>query len=727
MRTVALASLTFLGSLLLSSSAAAQPLPPPPDQGGQPQPPPPDPGMQPAPGQPGMQQPPPGQPGMQPDQPGMQPGMQQPPPGQPGAGAGGEADASWQFETDFTTGGDAGPPPNMEELELQWRRQSLKEQNSLSGSTGLLRVTHAGSGADGTFRVGFLASWFTAGGFLCDGSHRCADPPDPSLSSGDDDDVNRVGAHMTISATLFPFMEAYMGLHSQATSNNFGTPQLLQVLGDTDIGLKFFMPKQPDQIFGVGGEAQLWLLNGTGGVGLDGSGTSFAIRALGTADLSNQMNPDDQIPLRISLNAGYMVDRSGNLVEETETNRGRPITRIERFGLDINRVDSFQLGLGVEGMFDIIRPFVEWTADVPVNSRDYVCNLDTVDPGDGCLGNNAGFTTTPSRITLGARVYPWFDGLALQAAADIGTGATSEFIEEVAPEPPWNLYFGLAYGFDTQTPEPIIREMPVERVVQLPPPPEHYIQGGVVDKKSREPVANAVIRYEGRDVTGMVTGADGRFRTVNLEPGAYTFAISAEGYRDGQCQANIPAGMPAGQPGQFGQPGMGPEQQPGMGPGQPGMMPPPGQPGMAPPPGGGQPGMGQPGMMPPGGQPEAGAGGPVIINVECELESLPKVGNVVGTLVNAESGASVASASVKITDKLNRELELQADQTGAFRFENVPPGPVKITVTADGYLPSVTELEVEPRQDVKASISLNEVPARQVRSPPERCPRPAWP
>jgi outer membrane protein OmpA-like peptidoglycan-associated protein len=96
--------------------------------------------------------------------------------------------------------------------------------------------------------------------------------------------------------------------------------------------------------------------------------------------------------------------------------------------------------------------------------------------------------------------------------------------------------------------------------------------------------------------------------------------------------------------------------------------------------------------------------------VQCELEALPKVGNVVGAVIDTESNQPVAAAKIKITDKLNRELELNADQAGAFRFENVPPGATKITVEAPGYFTSVTEFEVQARQEFKATVSLNKRP-----------------
>lgn len=654
-----------------------------------------------------------------------------------------------------------GAPEEDPDQERAWRRWQVQTlQNNLSGSTGLLRTANAGSSEPGTFRVQFLAGFYSGSGFLCEG--QC---PPVDGEPGQDDEVSRVAANLTISATLFPFLEAYLGLHSHATSNDQGRPELLQVLGDTNFGVKAFLPHSPEQIFTVGGEAQLWLLNGTGGVGVDGGGTSFALRALATADFNNQA-PESKLPLRTHLNLGYHFDNSGKLIEDTERRRGdTPVTRIERFGLDINRVDAFQFGLGVEGTWEVAQPFLEWSIDIPVNRQGYTCNRNTVFAGDSCLGDDGGFSSSPSRLGLGARVTPWLEGLSFTGAVEIGTGATSDFLEEVAPEPPWQLYFGLGYHYDTErkATEVQTKTVEVERVVELPPPQENYIEGTVVEKGTTTPIPEALVKYDGRDITGMISSAAGKFETRNLEPGTYTFKVTAEGYREGTCQGTIMAPMPAqpqpgftpgapgapppgfqpapapgapapgapapGQPAQpspfgssitpeskmfVGQPGVGqPAPQPGFGqpaPGQPTQPgfggPPPGQPGQptfgGPPPG--QPG--QPGF----GGPQAPA--PNVVKITCELEALPKVGNVVGSLIDAENAAPIGEAKVKITDKLNRELELAADAGGAFRFENVPPGKVLITVEKEGYLRSVTEIEVRVREDVQARIRLNKRPKR---------------
>lgn len=567
------------------------------------------------------------------------------------------------------------------ETEREWRRSSLQIQNALTASTGLLHTTYAGSGAPGTLRVSFISSYFKKTGYLCkSGDCNFQTPPEGTS----DDEVTKIGAHLAMNATLASFLEAYLGFHATATENSQSRPRLLQVLGDTDLGLKGFLPHSPDQIFSVGGELQLWLLNGTGGVGLDGSGTSYAIRALATTDLTNRTNPDDRVPLRANLNLGYHFDKSGELVKDTEDRRNQSITRIERFGLDINRVDNFEIGLGLEGVFDYIHPFGEFSIDIPMNRQDYVCNESRVEEGDGCLGNDAGFKTTPSRVTLGARGYPPIDGLSFLLAADIGTGATSNFIQEVAPEAPWTIYLGIAFSADTKKEPPIVKEVPVERMVQTPVAADRYVAGSVVEKGANTPVPGAIIKFDGRPITGMVSNDDGTFRTINLDPGTYTFTVKATGYRDGTCQATVPATAPAGAPGAG----------PGWG------APPPAGPGPAP--------MG-PGPAPMGPAP-APAAGPTIVPVTCELEAMPKVGNIVGTVLDGENNQAVTGATVKITDNLNRELELSADASGAFRFENVPPGASKITVNAPGYFTSITELEVQPQQDLKAAISLNKRP-----------------
>ncbi|MBN2192862.1 MAG: carboxypeptidase regulatory-like domain-containing protein [Polyangiaceae bacterium] len=705
----AIAPLTLLSVLLATASVAAQPAPAPgtaPVPGTVPAAPPP-----PAPGTPGVAPAPapvapaPGAapaPGTAPA-PGAPaaPGVA-PAPGTPGAAP---PAAGVDATFDATATGDAmvepeaterGPVELDDETRLEMRRLTLTLNNNQRGSTGLLRLSEAYSGAPGTFRLSFMGSISQKRGFLCDGTTEggcdLVDPGNPA-----EDEMSRIGADIGLSLSLAEFLEAYMGMHASATSNNQGRPELLQVLGDSNWGLKGFLPHRPGRILGVGGELELWLLNGTGGVGIDGSGTSFAIRLLSSVDLANRVAAEARIPFRAHVNLGYYFNNAGKLVEDVEKQRsennnpetGR-ITRVERFGLDIDRVDAFQLGVGAEAPIKYVRPFLEWTFDIPVGIKrgkdSYACNRDHLAPGDGCLKLDKGFSTTPSRVGIGARVNPVLEGLTALVAFEIGTGATKEFIEEVAPEVPWAFRFGIGYAVDIKKPAPIVKQVDVERPVE-PPEVERVVVGKVLDQATREPVPNAIVRFAGRPITGMIAAEDGSFRTIDLDPGQYTFAVTAEGYKDAECMANIAAEVPGAAPGA-----------------QPGVVAP-----AAPPPAIGPDGTPLP-AAPAAPAATVGVDGKLEIAVECQLVALPKVGTVVGTAVDAETAAPIPGARVKIMDKLGRQLDLTADAVGAFKFENVPPGTVKLFVEAPDYMRAVSEVDVLPRQDNKARISIHKRP-----------------
>jgi hypothetical protein len=546
-----LSALPMLGVLAFAASAQAQQ----PAPFGQPQP----------------------QPFGPPAQPQPQPQWGQPQPGatDPNAGASFGADASFgasgtSFGADAqgqaTT--DAAAPATTEEEEDEARARSLTNYANLTGSTGLMRTSFAGSAAKGTFRMGFMTDWFSTSGFLCDPS--ATNPSGRSLAcstaaGAPEDSAGHVGATFTVNATPLSFLEAYAALRTYANSNDQGRPGLLQVLGDTTFGAKLFTPNKIGKMFTFGGELQLMLLNGTGDVGLDGGGTSAAFRGLASADFRK---PEGKgLPIRTHFNFGYKLDNSGNVVEDIEAQRAtaftdgrayQPITRIERFGLGINKVDSFQLGLGVDAPWKKVQPYAEWTLDIPVNRQGYRCVVRRVSPGDVCLGledfdsvtdaspegsGGPGFAAVPSRLTLGVRANPFdgaFRGLSGHLALDIGTGATSTFIEEVAPQAPWTLYFGLAYAVDTKVKEPKALPAPPAPPPQIVQKPENRVAGFVHETNKQDvAVVDAIVTIQGSTEPPLATGADGRFLTRHLEPGTYTFSLRATGYKPATCTGTV--------------------------------------------------------------------------------------------------------------------------------------------------------------------------------------------
>jgi outer membrane protein OmpA-like peptidoglycan-associated protein len=760
-------------------------------------------GPQPAPGQFGPQ-PAPGQFGPQPA-----PGQFGPqPPGQPAPGQpAGDAGFSFGAEASVSEQGAQADvkAPSSAEWDEQERALSLINQSNLMGSTGLLRTSYAGSGAPGTFRVGFLLDWFSTSGFLCDPAESTpAGQPITCTGEGAEDSASHVGGLFTLNATPLPFLEGYAALRTYANANDQGRPALLQVLGDTTFGVKAFTPPKIGKPLTFGGEVQLLLLNGTGDVGLAGGGTSAAFRGLASLDLRK---PEGKgFPLRVNLNLGYKIDNSGVLVEEVEAERAKaftdgrdrqPISRIERFGLGINRVDFFQTYLGVEVPLPKVQPYLEYSVDIPVNRQGYECHTGRVSRGDVCLGlddfssadpqnqGGPGYSAVPSRLSLGVRVTPFekaFRGLSAHAAFDIGLSATSVFIEEVAPQAPWTLYLGVGYAYDTKQKEQAPPAPPqVIREPQLVPAPQSYLRGLVHEQgKADAPVTDAIVNIEGVAQPPYATGPDGRFLTRHLEPGMYTINVRANGYKPGTCQATIVAGgtglgatmaqpdQPApfgAQPGQPAPFGVQPDQpapfgaQPGQPapfgaqPGQPapfGAPPgqpapfgaPPGQPAPfgAPPgqpaPFGAQPGQpapfgaqpGQPapfGAQPaPFGAPPAPFGappapdaapnqapqGPTYVDVDCSLEALPRTGNIVGTVKDAESNEAVAGATVRLVDAAGREVTATTDGTGAFRLPDLPAGAVTLKTEAQGYMNHVDQAEVRTSEDARVALSVNKRP-----------------
>lgn len=657
-----------VASLSVPAFAQGQPLPPPP--GAQPaQPPAAPPGAQPAP-------PPPGG-GFGPA-PGAQPG---PAPGaQPGPGPGAPP-PGWGFTADsggFRTQGGPPPPPPPPEDEQAYRAGAMLEGTTISGSTGLLRVANATSAPVGTFRAQVLWDYWSGSGFLCNSATPCR--------TQKDDSVSRFGATFTMSATVASFLEGYVGIRSYATSNDQGKPELLQVLGDTTVGVKAFLPTERYRMFNAGLDLQLLLLNGSGGVGLDTGSTSFRGRGVVTGDFRKAPQDGGGIPLLVHFNAGYRFDNSGKIVEATEEKRGKnPIERVERYGLGINRVDFAELGLGFEGVFAAgetvrwVRPFLEYTADIPMNRQSYTCNPTKTSSGDACLGNESSFKAVPSRLTAGLRVNAFLPGLMLTAAGDLGVSGTSLFLEEVAPQAPWTVWWGLGYAFDTVEKPPVVKVQQVEKIVQSSPPPTYAIKGAVHENGKTEGVGGAIVTFQGRDMTGLVTDAGGKFVTANLEPGTYTFTVKADGYKEGTCTATVTPSAPPPPP------MMPPPQDPNA---PPGMMP----------------------MAPPPPAPTPMTSGPMVTDVDCALEALPKLGNVVGQVVQGEGGGGVGGATVIMTDSAGKERQATTDGSGNFRFDAVALGAVKLRATQPDYMGGRGEVTVEPRKDAKSVISVNKRP-----------------
>jgi OmpA-OmpF porin, OOP family len=521
------------------------------------------------------------------------------------------------------------------------RDSLINESNTLNGGTGLLKTQHAQTGAPGSFRLSFITDWFSAG-FLCTSQFPCRDPnTGASITS---DTMNHVGGTLALTASLAKAgagtFDAYGSVMAYANADSANKPALLQVLGDMNLGLKYVAPV--GDVLHLGLFSELWLINGTGAVGLDGSGTSAKFGGIATADLRGL---ESRVPLRFSLNAVYFLDNTSDVVSATEVARGtpgmpQPVTRIERYGLGVSRVDTFNLMLGGEALLaeERVRPFIEAKIDVPNNRQGYQCQP-TNPSKDNCLKNDS---LVPATLTLGSRFFPWRPGFSLLLAVDIGLGGVNDFIEEVQPTPPWTLYLGAGWAIDTWPRPPVIKTKTVEKLVEKAAPRGHVV-GFVHEKDKNEPIQGAILSYRDHaELSPIATGPDGKFGD-DLAAGQYTYDIKAEGFKPGNCEVTVPKDA-------------------------------------------------------------------ANVNVDCPLESMPRVGSVVGHVRSADNGQALGGIQVVLQDSQRKELRLTTDPGGAFRFESVSPGIAQVNVTAEAYLVLVEPVDVKPRQENSIDLLLRSKP-----------------
>lgn len=555
------------------------------------------------------------------------------------------------------------PSHSSETAEWVERDSEIGEQSTLTGGAGLLRTEHAQTNAPGQFRLSFVGEWFSAG-FLCTSKFNCPNPSGgPPITS---DTLNHVGGTLSLGVAIAKLgpgtLDGSAGVVTYANSDNANRPALLQVLGDSVLGVRYVAPV--GDVFHVGAVTDLWLVNGSGSVGLDSAATSARFGALGTADLRGMSSP---VPLRFSANVAYSLDNTGAVVNDVEAARGQYVTRIERYGLGVSRVDHFDFLLGAEALLadGQVRPFLESRVTAANNRQGFVCNPGPpVNVGfDKCLKND---NVIPAILTVGGRFFPWKKEFSILTALDIGLSGTNDFIEEVQPVPPWTLYLGLGWSADTWD-RPT--QKVVEKAAEPPPPRTVHVSGFVHEREKNDPVVGAILAYRDRsDLSRLATGPDGRFGD-DVPPGGYAYEIHADGFKPATCEFSTkpPAVVPP-KPAALSDAAQGPA------------------------------------------TPIARA--PSRIEIDCPLEALPRLGTVVGRLRDADSSQPLSGTQVVLTDSQRKEFRLTSDGSGAVRFEGVTPGTATLTILADGYLALVTPEEVKARQENTVELLLQKKPSR---------------
>lgn len=537
----------------------------------------------------------------------------------------------------------------------EWRDRRIVLHNSWGGPVGGIRVVDAGSGPSETFRVQLLTDFFFADGFLGAGTSH-----------------SHIGGSLSLSWTPFDFLEIYGALASYANSTDdpAASPQLFQVLGDSVLGIKAYYEVLP--FLTIGGDISLHLLNTVGDIGLVGESTSVGIRLNASMDLREL---ESSIPLIARLNLQYYVDNSSNLIDDAERARyeGLPttgpdarlsfedetrhlLTRFERYSLGINRTDFFTIGVGLEAPFTVmqdftISPILEWVLDVPVNRQGYNC-LYVPDPmsGEPFMGDDGCLERQGFDAfpsTLTIGVRVMPPFRGLSITAAVDIGTTG--MSTFVRELAGNAPYDviLGLGYAFDT---------VPRVETREVEVERRIEVTTPPPPKGRVVGTVVEAGAGTPISGAVVTYAGRELTPQNTSADGRF-VSYE-LDPGEVVVDLTH----------------PEYNPGR-----------------------------------CSATIAAEGGDV--EVRCELQPLPRVGNVRAT-VRGDNGNPVIGAQVQVTGP--QAFTVTTDAGGSFTRSDLPPGTYTARVDSEGYLITQESFEVRPRETATPEITVVARPRRSL-------------
>ncbi|MEL7371264.1 MAG: OmpA family protein [Myxococcota bacterium] len=405
-------------------------------------------------------------------------------------------------------------------------RSAARTAVSLSGATGVLRVSAADALPVGLIRIGFGLDFFKVGSFF-----------EP------DDNHGRIGATLSLSAAPIDYMEAWLNVRATSNSNDFTEPSLLQSQGDVALGVKGFYPI--NRMLAAGADLQLTFLSGIGNSTFDFGATEVRLRGLFTADFTQSTD----IPLRVHANLGYVFDNSEALLDN-----GEQLTQPERFALSIYEFSRITFGVAVEAPLKYVTPYIEYNAEFPV-SPQYLATPGVIAVGRGLTVAQATpppVVDTPARpayqrivpqvITPGIRVTA-IPKLTLDLAIEIGI--TPEETVGVPSVPPYNVILFASYPLDpfgvqsTDVSGPPI-SVPVVIPEEIPAADGRgRLAGLVTDKDTQQPLGDAIVRFD--RAPPVATASSGRFRSLEIEPGPLQVTVAKDGYESSTGTVEIAA------------------------------------------------------------------------------------------------------------------------------------------------------------------------------------------
>ncbi len=326
------------------------------------------------------------------------------------------------------------------------------------------------------------------------------------------DDV-MLQTRLGIQAGLLDSLALGLSISNLGNYNSLRLPTTSQVVGDPRLSLRFAMPLA--QQFAVAVEALAMLPTSSDGIGLAWQATS--------PSLTTSLSYFSPFHLEVNLKLGLRLMRnalafSGNIP---------PVLRYAGQLADAGIADTaigLNYRLSVVKYFSV-RPYLNALLSVPVYQVDSAAGLSA--------GGGGGV-----RFGIGHN-----DDLSVELGAQINFVRHDPNLIALPATAPWLLHAGLLYHFNPfsekagSTPAPVVKtvykeKQVIKEVVKEVPPATGQVLGQVIDKKTRQPVVNAIIQVVGSSASPLsVGGSDAKFKTFPLLANKpFKLKIVAPGY-----------------------------------------------------------------------------------------------------------------------------------------------------------------------------------------------------
>lgn len=376
---------------------------------------------------------------------------------------------------------------------------------SLTGETGIWRIRSADSVGKGGFETSLRFFYAKPNNFYNYYYEEYRSFDSQIFSS-----VLSIGIGLSEWAELFFYTHAIQSVIKSADRSFRSTTYRA---GDFNAGLKFgFLT---ESVLGIGFEGFVRILQSLNETTFEPDTLSGGGLIIFSFDFKRPYN----FPLRFHLNAGYMHDRTQNLIVSS---KGDPFYQgagpsFNEFVLGVHR-DPYVLGaFGIEFPTRYVTPFLEYYTEQVLDV-------------DNDKDTSFGFVDNPSVLGFGVKITPK-GGFAIDIGAEINyfTKKVRYNGKEFWVYPPWVV--GIGFSFT---------RIPVDTIIippKLPPKPPEVPKAEfelkVVDGDTGEPVKDVIVEFKGTELTPLVTDSSGEVTSYRFPvETTVTLVLRNEKYED---------------------------------------------------------------------------------------------------------------------------------------------------------------------------------------------------